>query len=299
MAYNVKLLDGIVIFVGVVEAGGFSAAAKRLGHTASHVSKMVAALEHRLGVRLLNRTTRSVSLTDDGRAYFDRCRVILDIAQEATALAEERQITPQGTLRMTAPVSFGLSHLSNLLPAFTASCPDVTLDVELNDRMVDIVAEGFDLAIRIGVLDDSSLISVRLAQSRGVVVASPSYWDRHGRPSGPDDLMRHDCISYSNLAAPEEWTFRTKSGGEKIVRVPIRALANSAELETALAVAGVGVTRLPAFSCQKEIDTGALEVVLSEFETAPMGIFAVYPHRAHLSAKVRAMVDFLRDKLAA
>lgn len=297
MAYNTKLLDGIVVFAGVVEDGGFSAAAKRLGHTTSHVSKSVAALERRLGVRLLNRTTRSVSLTDDGRAYYDRCRVILDVAEEATALAEERRVTPTGILRLNAPVSFGLSHLSRLLPAFLATYPEVTLDVELNDRMVDIVAEGFDLAIRIGALDESSLISTRLGQSRGVVVATPDYWDRHGRPSRPSDLRHHACISYSNLAAPQDWVFQTAPGIEETVKVPIRALANSAELETAFALAGTGVTRLPAFTCQAEIDAGELEIVLADYETAPMGIFAVYPHRAHLSVKVRAMVDFLRDQL--
>lgn len=297
MAYNTKLLDGIVVFAGVVEEGGFSAAAKRLGHTTSHVSKSVAALERRLGVRLLNRTTRSVSLTDDGRAYYDRCRVILDVAEEATALAEERRVTPTGILRLNAPVSFGLSHLSRLLPAFLATYPEVTLDVELNDRMVDIVAEGFDLAIRIGALDESSLISTRLGQSRGVVVATPDYWDRHGRPSRPSDLRHHACISYSNLAAPQDWVFQTAPGIEETVKVPIRALANSAELETAFALAGTGATRLPAFTCQAEIDAGELEIVLADYETAPMGIFAVYPHRAHLSVKVRAMVDFLRDQL--
>ncbi|MEM9572149.1 MAG: LysR family transcriptional regulator [Pseudomonadota bacterium] len=298
MAYNSTLLDGMVIFASVVEAGAFGAAGKRLGHSASHISKSVAALEQRLGVRLLNRTTRSVSLTDDGRAYYERCRIILDVAEEASMLAEQRHAQPAGKLRLTAPVSFGLSHLSEMLPKFMDRHPDVTLDVELNDRMIDLVAEGFDLAIRVGELGDSSLISTRLANTRGVVVAAPSYWDQHGRPESPADLQRHVCISYSNLGTPNKWTFAAPSGQIETVTVPIKALCNSAELETAFAVAGKGVTRLPAFTCQRELAEGELEIVLEDYENPPIGIFAVYPHRAHLSMKVRAMVDFLKQNLS-
>ena len=297
MNYNSTLLDGMVIFATVVESGAFGAAGKRLGHSASHISKSVAALERRLGVRLLNRTTRSVSLTDDGRAYYERCRIILDVAEEAVAFAEQRHAQPKGKLRLTAPVSFGLSHLSELLPKFMDRHPDVILDIELNDRKIDLVAEGFDLAIRIGELGDSSLISTRLASTRGVVVAAPSYWDRHGRPECPEDLQKHACISYSNINTPNKWTFATSSGEIETVTVPIKALCNSAELETALAVAGKGVTRLPAFTCQRELAEGQLETVLEAYENAPIGIFAVYPHRAHLSVKVRAMVDYLKHEL--
>nr|WP_070961078.1 LysR family transcriptional regulator [Hyphomonas sp. Mor2] len=298
MTHNSTLLDGMVIFATVVEAGAFGAAGKRLGHSASHISKSVAALEQRLGVRLLNRTTRSVSLTDDGRAYYERCRIILDVAEEATSVAEQRHAQPTGRLRLTAPVSFGLSHLSEILPKFMDRYPDVTLDVELNDRMVDLVAEGFDLAIRVGDLGPSSLISTRLARTRGVIVAAPSYWDQHGRPETPVDLKRHACISYSNLDTPNKWTFATPSGEIETVTVPVNALCNSAELETALAAAGRGVTRLPAFTCKRELAAGELEIVLEDYENAPIGIFAVYPHRAHLSIKVRAMVDFLKLELS-
>lgn len=297
MKYNSKLLDGIVIFASVVDAGGFGAAAKRLGHTASHVSKSVATLEQRLGVRLLNRTTRSVSLTDDGQAYYDRCKVILEVAEEASLVTEERRAHPRGRLRLTAPVSFGLSHLSRLLPKFMDLYPDITLDVELNDRMVDIVAQGFDLAIRVGSLEDSRLISTRLASSRGVVVASPAYWDRFGRPEYPADLTAHKCISYSNMPVPNEWEFRSKTNGREKIKLEIAALCNSAELETALTVAGMGVTRLPEFTCQQELASGALEIVLADYETEPLGIYAVYPHRAHLSVKVRAMVEFIRSEM--
>jgi len=297
MAYNAKLLDGIVIFASVVDAGGFGAAAKRLGHTTSHVSKIVATLEQRLGVRLLNRTTRSVSLTDDGQAYYDRCKVILDVAEEASAITETRRAEPRGKLRLTAPVSFGLSHLSHMLPKFMDLYPDVTLDIELNDRKVDIVAEGFDLAIRVGALEDSGLISTRLAESRGVVVASPIYWDRFGRPTQPTDLTAHKCISYSNMPTPGEWMFQSETNGTEKVKLEIATLCNSAELETALAVAGKGVTRLPEFTCKEELASGNLEIVLADYEMEPLGIYAIYPHRAHLSVKVRAMVEFIRSEI--
>jgi len=296
MTPNSKLLDGIVIFSSVVDAGGFSAAGKRLGHSTSHISKSVAELERRLGVRLLNRTTRSISLTEDGRAYHQRCRIILDIAEEAGAVAEERRDEPRGTLKLTAPVSFGLSHLANSLPEFLRRYPDVVLDVELNDRMVDLVSDGFDLAIRVGRLEDSSLVSTKLSESRGIIVASPEYWDRNGRPTSPTDLKHHKCISYSNMATPDEWSFRTPEGKHQKVKVPLAAQCNSAELETAFAAAGLGVTRLPEFACQTALESGKLEIVLSAFEAEPLGIYAVYPHRAHLSAKVRAMVDFLREE---
>ena len=296
MTSNSKLLDGIVIFANVVAAEGFGAAGRRLGHSASHISKIVAELEHRLGVRLLNRTTRSVTLTDDGRAYYERCKIILDIAEEAGAIAEARRTQPSGLLRITAPVSFGLSHLTNCLPRFVDLYPGVTLDVELNDRMVDLVAEGFDLAVRIGRLEDSSLVSTRLADTRSVVVASPDYWDRFGRPTTPNDLKHHKCISYSNLASPNEWTFTSAAGRHQKVTVPLVTQCNSAELETAFAIASTGVTRLPEFACKSALVDGALEVVLSQYEPEPLVIYAIYPHRAHLSSKVRAMVDFLRDE---
>lgn len=297
MTSNSKLLDGMVIFAAVVDANGFSAAAKRLGHSASYVSKAVVELEHRLGVRLLNRTTRSVSLTHDGRAYFDRCQIILDIAEEANAVAEQQQSEPKGKLRLTAPVSLGLSQLVDTLPRFMERYPEVTLDIELNERKTDLVAEGFDLAIRVGQLDDSSLISTKLADARSVIAASPDYWRRFGRPQHPSDLVHHHGIGYTNMPYPDQWIFALSDGTTQTITMNLSAQSNSAEMEAALAVAGKGIVRLPEFSCKRQLENGALEIALEGFEAEPMGIYAIYPHRAHLSAKVRALVEFLREEM--
>lgn len=296
MSYNSESLDGVAVFASVVEENGFSAAAKRLGHSPSHVSKEVTKLEQRLGVQLLNRSTRSLHLTDMGRAYYDRCRVILDTAEEAECVAAEGQASPRGSLRVTAPVSFGLGHLCGALPQFINAFPEIKLDIEFNDRMVNIIDEGVDVAIRIGRLQDSSLIARKLANYRGVVVGAPAYWKQHGKPKHPNDLASHQCISYSNMANPSVWEFVNQTEHFKVA-VPLAAQCNSAELETALCVAGVGVTRLPLIACEKEIAAGDLEIVLEEFEQQPLGLYAVYPHRAHLSMKTRAFIEFLENSL--
>ncbi len=297
MSYNSGLLDGVAVFTAVVESGGFTAAAKRLGHTPSYVSKEITKLEGRLGARLLNRSTRSISLTDEGRAYFERCRSIVETAQEAESEATRGQAAPSGTLRVAAPVSFGLSHLRRILPSFIERYPDVVIDIEFNERMIDLVGEGIDVAIRIGRLQDSALVARKLGDFRGVVVAAPSYWKKHGRPQRPDDLKSHKCISYSYMADPSVWEFT--ADGEKIrVGVELSAKCNSAELEVAFAVAGAGVTRLPFFVCEKEVAAGKLEIVLEEFEQEPMGLYAVFPHRLYTPAKVRCFVDFLEGCLS-
>ncbi len=295
MTYNSKLLDGIAIFTSVVEAGGFSAAARELGHSTSHISKVVGQLETRLGVRLLNRTTRSISLTDEGHSFHTHSRTILEIAEEATRTAIEQQDSPRGLLRVTAPVSFGLTHLSQHLPEFMRLYPDVKLEVDLNDRMVDVIAEGYDLAIRVGRLSDSSLIAKKLYELRGVVVAAPSFWTEHGRPEHPSELSNYPSLTYSNLKTPSQWTFTGKD--ESVIKVDLKWVmsSNSAEMTTALAVAGIALGRLPSYACQSELDAGKLEVVLSDFEDGPLGIYAIYPHRALLSSKVRAFVDFLSN----
>jgi len=296
MSYNSNLLDGIAVYTAVVDGRGFTAAAKRLGHTPSYVSKEITKLEARLGVRLLNRSTRSISLTDEGRAYFDHCRAIVESAQEAESDAMRGQAVPSGTLRIAAPVSFGLSHLRHILPSFMRLYPDIEIETEFNERLIDLVSEGVDVAIRIGRLRDSSLVARKLGDFRGVVVASPSYWENYGRPSHPNDLKSHKCISYSYMPEPTVWEFN--DSGEKIrVHVDLLAKCNSAELETSLAVAGVGVTRLPLFVCEEEVSAGKLEIVLEDFEQEPMGLYAVYPHRSYTPAKVRCFVEFLEKEL--
>ena len=296
MTGNHNRFSGVSIFVGVVEAGTFTAAAERFGHSVSYVSKAVTRLEERVGVRLLNRTTRTLSLTDAGRLYFERCQQIVADAEAAEHAITMGRETPHGLLKVSAPVSFALSYLRHALPDFLAACPEVTLEIESNDRFVDVVAEGFDVVIRVAELKDSTLVSRRITSSRGLTVAAPAYWDRRGRPTHPAELATHDCISYTYKQAPNRWEFHDPAGGRIAVNIQPRVLCNSAEMETGLAVAGLGVTRLPAFACAQELAAGLLEPVLEQYERPPHGVYAVYPHRQHLSAKVRAFVDFLADR---
>ncbi len=293
MTYNSNLLDGMTIFVSVVDEGGFSAAGRKLRHSTSHISKVIQSLETRLNTRLLNRTTRSISLTDEGQKYYETVSVIVDMAKDMTDGLQDNKVVPSGRLRITAPVSFALGHLVNSLPEFMNLYPDIQVELELNDRKVDIVSQGYDLAIRIGQLDDSSLIARKIGESYGVIIASPDYWDLHGRPSRPSDLTDHRCLTYSNMANPNIWHF--SKGGKDNIKVKIKPVAacNNAEMEMALALAGVGVTRLPAFVCETYLKNGQLEPVLKDYQSDPMAIHIVYANRSHLPAKIRAFVDFM------
>lgn len=283
-------------FVRVVDAGSFSAAADKLGRSKSFVSKQVSELEDRLGARLLNRTTRSLSLTDVGRVYYARCQQIVADAEEAVREITESNARPRGVLRLSAPVSFGLGYLADVLPEFLERNPELTLDIELNDRVVDIVADPYDLALRIGQLGDSSLIARQIATARGRTVASPGYWNAHGRPEHPDQLRGHRCITYSNMRTPARWDYLDKNAKQISVDIDVLVECNSGELETALAVKGLGVTRVPEFACARELAAGTLEPVLEAYCGSSIGVYAVYPHRRHLPPKVRAFVDFLVEK---
>ncbi|MCP5081074.1 MAG: LysR family transcriptional regulator [Alphaproteobacteria bacterium] len=290
------MLDGVGTFVCVIDAGSFSAAAERLGRSKSFVSKQVSELEDRLGARLLNRTTRSLSLTDVGRIYYERCQRIVSDADEAVREITESNARPRGLLRFSAPVSFGLGYLADVLPEFLERNPDLTLDIELNDSLVDIVAGHFDLALRIGRLSDSSLIARQIATAQGRTVAAPDYWDAHGRPEHPHQLRGHRCITYSHMRNPARWDYLGTDTKPISVNIDVAVQCNSGELETALAVKGLGVTRVPEFACARELAAGTLEPVLEEYGGALIGVYAVYPHRRHLSPKVRAFVDFLVEK---
>jgi DNA-binding transcriptional LysR family regulator len=296
MSTNKDFLDGITVFVRVVETGGFTTTAELLGHSTSYISKEITRLEKRLGVRLLNRSTRKMSLTDMGRSYFERCSRIIVDAEEAEQSISSQHSKPTGTLRVTSPVSFGHLPLNAKLPLFLEMYPDVKIELNFNERMIDIVDEGFDVAIRAGTLKDSSLVHRKIMKSGGVTVASPDYLGRRGRPLSPQDLANHECISFSNKQAPTHWEFSSEN--DDVIRVTIspKVITNDAELELSLAVAGVGITRLPSFCCEEEIREGKLEVLLKEYARTDFGVYAVYPHRVHLSTKVRVFVDFLVDQ---
>lgn len=289
-------LDEMEIFAEVVEAEGFSAAARRLGLSKSAVSKQVGRLEDRLGVRLLNRTTRRLSLTEAGATFYEACRRVLDEASSAEQAVSDLATAPRGLLRLNAPMSFGFLHLGPAIPAFHARYPQVTVDAAMNDRFVDLVEEGYDVAIRIGALRDSSLVARRLAPCRAVLCASPDYLARRGRPRRPEDLAGHDCLLYANSANPREWTFHGQRGRQAVaVKGPL--IANNGDVLCGAALAGMGITRLPTFIVGPQLRKGRLEVVLPDHPLPEQGIHAVYPHGRNLSPKVRVFVDFLADHL--
>lgn len=285
-------LSGMSVFASVVEARSFTGAARQLGMSKAAVSKQVSKLEERLGARLLNRTTRRLSLTEVGAAFYERAANIVAEAREAELAVSRLHAAPRGTLRLDAPVAFGVRHLAPLLPEFMRRYPELKVDITLNDRFVDLVEEGHDLAVRIAHLPDSSLIARKLADSRRVVCASPDYWARNGRPSKPADLATHNCFEYSYLATRGEWRFRGPEGPVS-VRVQGTLSANNGDFSRVAAVGGLGVTLVPVFMACDDLRAGRLEPALEDFEMEPQGVHAVYPHSRHLSAKVRAFVDYL------
>lgn len=289
---NIDLLDGVAVFVGVVDAGSFTAAAQALGHTTSHISKLITRLEKRLGSRLLNRTTRTISLSDAGRAYYERCSQIIIDAENAERSINQLQESPSGLLRVNAPVSFGTRRLLDVLPAFMHRYPEIKLEVEFNDRYIDVVSEGYDVVIRVGANKDSNLVARKFTSSHGVVVASPDYLRRRGIPKNAEQLAEHDCISYSLLPTPNLWEFY-KDGVRSTVTVTPRAMCNNAALEVAMVQQGIGITRLPLFTCEEEVNNGQLKVIMQDYDQIQYDVYAVYPHRQYLTAKVRAFVDFL------
>ncbi|WP_135080429.1 LysR family transcriptional regulator [Terasakiella sp. SH-1] len=287
-------LTGMMIFAQVIQSGSFSKAAEDLGMSKSSVSKKVSYLEDRLGVRLLNRTTRKLSLTEVGQVFYERCERIMSEAEEAELAITRLQDEPRGQLKISAPVSFGVQHLGKPLAVFGTKYPDLSMDVQLNDRFVDIVDEGFDLAIRIGRLPDSSLIAKKVGSSRLVACAAPDYWEKHGNPQHPKDLVGHNCLIYTLARNSENWTY-TENGQTETVKLSGNFTANNGNVISEMAIAGAGVCISPAFIVGPDLAKGRLVCVLEDYEVEPINIYAVYPHNRHLSAKVRLFVDFLKD----
>jgi Transcriptional regulator len=292
---SLDLLAGMAVFARVVDAGGISAAARELRLSKSAVSKQVSALEDRLGVRLLQRTTRRMSLTEAGRGFLDHCRRVVQEAEAAENAIGALQGEPRGVLRINAPMTFGTMHLAAMLPDFLARFPLVTVDLALNDRMIDLLDEGYDVAVRIGRLADSSLVARKLAPARRVMVAAPSYLDRRGRPATLGELADHDVLCYSYVPAAEEWRFDGPAG-EESVRVSGRMRANNGEVLLAACLAGSGIAALPTFISGPSLRAGSLVRVLPHLERTDFAIHAVWPTARHLSAKVRAFVDFLAER---
>lgn len=285
-------LTRIRCFIQVVDSKGFSAAARDMGRSKALVSKYVSELEDELGVRLLNRTTRQVSLTDVGESYYKEASDILQRIDDLQASVQTSHQEVRGRLRVSAPRSMGDKLLNSAMMEFLAHYPDVVLDLRLEDRFVDLVEEGFDLAVRVTKLEDSSLIARKIAPFRTVICASPQALETYGVPKTPADLASRPCIIDTNYRYRQNWVFEV-NGERQVVPVKGPLEVNSAAAVCEAALMGLGFIRMPMFFVSEYIDDGRLQVVLPECEEPLRGIYAVYPHRRHLTAKVRALVDFL------
>ena len=289
-------LAALRVFVAVAEAQSFSNAARALRIAKSAVSRQVSDLESDLGARLIHRTTRSLSLTEAGRAYFERAARILADLDDANRAVGELQAAPRGRLRISAPMSFGFLHLMPALSDFMARYPEVVVDLAMNDRFVDLVNEGFDVAIRIATLPDSSLIARQLAPARRVICASPNYLSTHGAPRSPNDLKTHACLFNSNLPSAREWRFVSPDDVPVPVTVNGRLSVDNGDALRVAALCGLGLANLPTFIVGVDLQSGALATVLDSFVAQDLSISAVYPPSRHLSPTVRALIDFLVDR---
>lgn len=285
-------LNEILVFTKVVQTGGFTAAARELDMPKSTVSRKVSDLESRLGARLLQRTTRRLSLTDVGRTYFAYCTRIVAEVEEAERAVTRLHETPRGALRITAPLAF--SFLGQVVADYLARFPEVRVEMVCTDRVVDLVEEGFDLAIRAGALRDSTLIARRIGSGRRLVVASPHYLARRGVPDSPENLPSHDCMSFGGGQDWRVWRLRRE---ERALEIPIEPhlLVNDFDILRAAAVAGLGITMLPAERCDEDLRAGRLEQLLPDWTAPETVMHAVYPSTRHLSPKVKSFVDHLHQ----
>ncbi|TXL65297.1 LysR family transcriptional regulator [Zeimonas arvi] len=286
------------VFATVVDAGSFVGAAEALGLSRAAVSRLVGELESRLGVRLLHRTTRRLSLTDEGRIFHLRCKAVLAEVEEAEAEVSARSGAARGLLKLNVPVTFGLLHLAPLWSEFMAKNPGVVLDITLSDRVVDLVEEGYDMAVRIGRLASSSLIGRQLSSTRMVLCASPGYLSAHGAPRHPRDLADHAVISYSLFSMGEQWEFEGPDGAVS-VKVEPRMRTNSGDTCRQAALHDSGIVLQPSFLVGEDVEAGRLVELMPEYRSVELGIYAVYASRQHVSPKVRLLIDHLLRALAA
>lgn len=288
-------LRAFEVFVTVVNRGGFARAADALDTSPANVTRYINELEGHLGTRLLNRSSRGMSLTEGGETLYARCKSILDDVAETEGLVSSASVEPRGRLRINAPVSFGILYLAPLWPAFMQKYPGIELDVELIDRVVDIVDEGYDLAIRISSAGSTSHAARKLATSQNILCASPAYLARSGVPTSPTDLAEHRCIGYTYAATGDEWQLIDGRGKLHPVKVACHMHTNNGDTARAAALAGHGVIWQPAFLIGKDLGEGQLVRVLPGYRLPDIDILALYPSRRHLSARVRVMIDFLVD----
>jgi DNA-binding transcriptional LysR family regulator len=286
----------IEALVAVIESGTFSAAGERLGVAKSVISRRVSQLEQRLGSRLLHRTTRRLSLTEAGRNFYQRAVQILADLDDAEQGVSSASTELRGTLKLAAPLSFGLAHLSSALTDFLDRHPAIEVNLDLNDRHVNLVEEGFDLAVRIGQLEDSTLVARRLGTSRMVTCASRAYLERHGEPLHPNDLQRHTGLQYSNISYKQHWQFVARDGETLQAQPQIRIRANNGEALACAAVAGMGITTGPTFILGRYLKEGTLQRILIDYRRPSLGIFAVTPPGRLVPQRVQLFIEFLSSR---
>jgi DNA-binding transcriptional LysR family regulator len=292
-------LTSMAVFKRAVDDGSFAAAARHFDISPEMAGAHVRSLETRLGVRLLNRTTRHLHLTEAGGGYYERCSRILSEIEEAEAEASSLQVTPTGVLRIAGPLTFGSLHLGPAISDYMTRYPSVMVDISLWDRHINLIGEGFDVAIRIGDPEDSTLVARRLTSSGLVLCASPAYLERAGRPEQPADLTQHACLVYADLRAPRTWRFTASDGHTESIQITGPFTSNNPQLLVSLAVASHGVILWPSFAVAADIAAGRLVPLLTEWRTRELAIWALYPHRPLLPAKVRTFVDFLAERFGA
>jgi DNA-binding transcriptional LysR family regulator len=294
----VDRLASMSAFVTVVETGSFVRAAERLAASTSTLSRLIAELEQHLGARLLNRTTRKLSLTEGGQAFYERAVQVLADLEEAELTATSSTAAPRGTLRLTCSHAMGVQRVGPAIASFAARYPEVRFDVSVSDRIVDLVEEGFDLAIRIGQIGSDQLVARRLGTMRLLICASPTYLKAHGVPRTPADLAAHSALTYAYSATPRIWRLLDRAGTQHEVRIAGPLNSNSGDLTIAAAIAGLGLVYEPDFMVKPALDDGLLVRILPDYEGMSGDIWAVYPSRRHLSAKVRLFIDHFSVILA-
>ncbi len=286
------IVASMKVFVAVVDAGSFAAAADRLDMSRAMASKYVAMLEDHLGTRLLNRTTRRLSLTEPGLVFYERSVQILADVAEAAQVAGHMAAEPRGVLKVTMPLSYGLHRLGPVISEYVRRFPQVKLDLSLSDRKIDLVDEGFDVAVRIGKLPESGLIARKLGAIQSIVVGAPAYLEQHGIPEVPSDLANHVCLGYALGTGGDEWRLQG-AGGLVTVRSTGSIKADNGDILRLAALQGAGLIFQPQFIVEEDVQAGCLVQVLNGYTSEELGVYAVYPSRKHLSAKVRTFVDHL------
>lgn len=295
---DTQLLDGMVTFKQVADSGSFTQAAILLNHSKSYISGEINKLENRLGVRLLHRTTRKISLTAAGEIYYRQCQNIINDALQVERQLSGQQLSPKGNLRVSCPVSFALAKIRPILGEYMDLYPQVIVELELNDQLVDVVADGYDLALRAsGQLPDSSLVSRKLTSVDIVTIAAPSYLERWGTPQTPDELVHHRTINFRSTVNQNVWQYQENSGQQTTVKVDSHFITNSAEMELALCIAGQGIARVPKLVISDEVKKGSLVLLFDDLLPVTVDIFLIYPNRKYMPSKVRSFIDFLVSKM--